>query len=168
MFPSLKSACGGKKQGMQRCVWGRAARAPGPASECPTNSVVEDTLQVPVSTFAPCFTAVCMRTSQLRRRGHFAVPVSTFAPSFTDVCMRTSREYLYVCECRRKRPAPTMCSPAAGSVCRRPSSGPARPSTSPGDQILCLHCCRRSTCAFAPECPSVPATRWMSLAFCGS
>jgi hypothetical protein len=56
-----------------------------------------------------------------------------------------------------------MCSPAAGSVCRRPSLGPARPSTSsvddrsgparpstmttrsPGDQIPCLHCCRRST-----------------------
>ena len=25
------------------------------------------------------------------------VPVSTFAPSFTNVCMRTSREYLYSC-----------------------------------------------------------------------
>ena len=56
-----------------------------------------------------------------------------------DLCVKT------LCECRRTRPAPTMCSPAARSVCRRQSSGPARPSTSPGDQIPCLHCCRRST-----------------------
>ena len=32
-------------------VAGRATRKPGPASECQTNSVVADTLQVPVSTF---------------------------------------------------------------------------------------------------------------------
>ena len=45
-----------------------------------------------------------------------------------------------VCECRSKRPASTMCSPAVGSVCRRPSSSPARPSMSPGDQPPCLPC----------------------------
>ena len=142
IFPSLKlaSQCGGKKQEMQsvcgvvrpaplalhqsarptqssRTLYGylfQHSHPPSPLSVCEqANSVVTDTLRVPVSTFAPSFTTVCIRTSQLCRRGHFAVPVSTFEPSFTDVCMRTSREYLYVCECRRKLPAPTMCSPAA-------------------------------------------------------
>ena len=47
-------------------MWGRSARAPGPAVECRNKSVVADTLRARVSTFTPSFTTVCMQTSHFR------------------------------------------------------------------------------------------------------
>ena len=64
------------------------------------------------------------------RRDHLALCMRTPTVEIAVIALCDS-----VCECRSKRPASTMCSPAVGSVCRRP-----RPSMSPGDQPPCLPC----------------------------
>jgi hypothetical protein len=51
---------------VRRLCGGRAARAPGPASSYQTNLVVADIMRVPISTFAPSFSAICMKSSDLR------------------------------------------------------------------------------------------------------
>ena len=58
-----------RERGGAEDVWGRAARAPGPAWTCQTNLVVADIMQVLISTFTFSFIAVCMKSSDL---GHLA------------------------------------------------------------------------------------------------
>jgi hypothetical protein len=48
---------------MAGCVWGWAARAPGPASACPHNLVVADILRMSVSSFVSTFAALYKRLS---------------------------------------------------------------------------------------------------------
>ena len=45
---------------------GSGARAPGPAWSCQTNLVVADNMQLPFSTFASSFIAVCIQPSDFR------------------------------------------------------------------------------------------------------
>jgi hypothetical protein len=158
---------------MRACVGSGGPRA-WPCSlavECLTKSVVVDTLRVPVSTFTPSFTAVCMQTrhfgdfSGRRGRRHRCLTVvgcpaslppppphvqeaarqahgvewmwwtaasqsvrgglfGAMGPGADAACVLHCADCAdsvcenadSVCECRSNRPAPTMCSPAAGSV----------------------------------------------------
>jgi hypothetical protein len=58
-------------RGSAEDVWGRAARAPGPAWACQTNLVVADIMRVLISTFPFSFIAVYTKSSDLRHLATF-------------------------------------------------------------------------------------------------